>query len=86
MGEEWISLNEFMKRQHIGYEVALQMIHNGEIEAIKTEGGRYKIKVGGNTVSKELYEKEKERRIQAETTLELVKNLLNKGVSTNENY
>ena len=86
MGEEWISLNEFMKRQHIGYEVALQMIHNGEIEAIKTEGGRYKIKVGGNTVSKELYEKEKERRIQAETTLELVKNLLNKGVNTNENY
>lgn len=86
MKEEWISLNEFMKRQHIGYEVALQMIHNGEIEAIRTEGGRYKIKVGGNTVSKELYEKEKERRIQAETTLELVKNLLNKGVNTNENY
>ena len=86
MDEEWISLQEFMRRKKIGKDVALQMIHNGEIEAIKTEGGRYKIKVGGNTVSKELYEKVKERRIQAETTLELVKNLLNKGVNTNENY
>ena len=45
MPEKWISLNEFMKRQHLGYEVALQMINNGDIEAIKTEGGRYKIKV-----------------------------------------
>ncbi len=45
MPEEWISLNEFMKRQHLGYEVALQMINNGDIEAKKTKGGRYKIKV-----------------------------------------
>ena len=45
MPEEYISLNEYMKRHHLGYEVALQMIHNGDIEALKTEGGRYKIKV-----------------------------------------
>ena len=82
--EEWISLKEFMKRQHIGYEVALQMIHNGEIEAIKTEGGRYKIKVGSNTVSRELYESEKEKRIKAETTLDMLKNILDKGVGKNE--
>lgn len=74
--EEWISLNEFMRRNKVGYEVALQMIHNGEIECRKTPGGRYKIRVGGDTVSKEMYEQEKEKRIQAETKLELLKRIL----------
>ena len=86
MDEEWISLQEFMRRKKIGKDVAFQLLASGKYEYEKTEGGRYKIKIGGDTINKELYEKEKERRIQAETTLELVKNLLNKGVSTNENY
>ena len=37
-----------------------------------------KLRFGGNSVSKELYEKERERRIKAETTLELIKKLINK--------
>lgn len=74
--EEWISLNEFMKRYKVGYDVALQMIHEKEVECKKTSGGRYKIKVGGDTVSKELYEAEKEKRIKAETKLELLQNIL----------
>ena len=76
MPEEWISLNEFMKRCHIGYEVALQMIENKEVGCRKTDGGRYKIKVGGDTVSRSLYETEKEKRIEAETKLALLKNIL----------
>lgn len=72
MEERWISLNEFMKLYKVGYDVALQMINNKEVECRKTDGGRYKIKVGGNTVSKELYEKEHERRIQAETKLQSI--------------
>ena len=74
--EEWISLNEFMKRYRVGYEVALKMIHNNEVECKKTAGGRYKIKVGGDTVSRELYEKEKQKRIEAETTLNLLRQVL----------
>lgn len=74
--EEWISLNEFMQRYKIGHDVALQMIHNKEVECRKTPGGRYKIKIGGDTVSKEIYDKEKERRIQAETKIELLKKIL----------
>ena len=54
--EEWISLNEFMKRRKVGYEVALKMIANKEIESMRTPGGQYKIKVGGQTVSNEMYE------------------------------
>ncbi len=74
--EEWISLNEFMRRYKVGYDVALQMIHNGEVECKKTTGGRYKIKVGGDTVSRQLYEEEHRKRIEAETTLNLLQKIL----------
>ena len=76
MQEEWISLNEYMRRYHMGYEVITQMINNKEIESKKTPGGHYKIKIGGNTVSIETFEQEKERRIKAETTLKLLQNIL----------
>ena len=51
MEEEWISLNEFMRRKNIGHDVALQMIYNGDVEG-KKYGSRWKIKVGGDTVSR----------------------------------
>ena len=74
--EEWISLTEYMKRFHLGYKEVKKMIDNNELEYKQSEGGRFKIKVGGNTVSRELYETEKEKRIQAETKLELLKKVL----------
>lgn len=46
MEEKWISLNEFMRRNNIGYELAIQMINSGKLEYQKSEGGRYRIKVG----------------------------------------
>lgn len=76
MQEQWISLQEFMRKMKIGKEVAFQMLNNGDYEYKKTDGGRYKIKVGGDTVSKELYEKEMQRRIEAETKLNLLRNIL----------
>ena len=62
--EEWISLTEYMKRFHLGYKEVKKMIDNNELEYKQSEGGRFRIKVGGNTVSRELYESEKEKRIQ----------------------
>ena len=44
MDQEWISLNEFMRRNHIGYETALQLINSGKVEYQKL-GSQYKIKV-----------------------------------------
>ena len=84
--EEWVSLQEFMRRKKVGKEVAFQLLATGKYEYEKTEGGHYKIKLGGDTISKDIYEKEKERRIQAETKLELLKKILGEGVNTNENY
>lgn len=76
MAEEYLSLNQFEKRYKLGHEAVLKMIENGEVDYIKT-GTRYRIKVGdSNTVSRELYENEKAKRIKAETTLDLLKKVL----------
>lgn len=75
--EEWISLNEYMARYHTGYKEVKRMIENNEVEYKQTEGGHYKIKVGGNAVSIEIYEKERERRIKAETKLSLLQSIIN---------
>ena len=74
--EEWISLKKYMKRFHIGYKEVKKMIDNNELEYKQSDGGHFRIKIGGNTVSRELYESEKEKRIQAETKLELLKKVL----------
>ena len=46
MEEKWISLNEFMRRNNIGYDEALILLASGKIEYQKNESGRYRIKVG----------------------------------------
>lgn len=77
--ERWVSLNQFMKMRNIGYETALDMIAKNEVEYHKTENGkniRYKIKIGGDSVSRELFEEEQAKRIKAETTLNLLKKVL----------
>ena len=74
--EEWISLNEYMRRYKTGYEAVKNMIANKEVECRMTPGGYYKIKVGGDSVSREMYEKERCRRIKAETILQLLRDIL----------
>lgn len=46
MEEKWISLNEFMRRNNMGYEEAIRLLNSGKIEYQKSEGRRYRIKVG----------------------------------------
>ena len=38
MEEKWISLNEFMRRNNIGYDEALRLLNSGKIEYEKSEG------------------------------------------------
>ena len=76
---KYISAEEYAKRSGLSPKKVKDMCKAGRLDFYMTEGGYYKIKEDdNNSVSKELYEKEKERRIKAETTLELIKKLLNK--------
>lgn len=77
--EEWISLSKFMKKMRVGHDVALQMLYDGKFEYKLTEGNRYKIRVGGDTVPRSIYEEEKEKRIQAETRLKMAISILEGG-------
>ena len=46
MEEKWISLSEFRRRNNMGYDEAIRLINSGKLEYQKSEGGRYRIKVG----------------------------------------
>lgn len=74
--EEWISLQEFMRRKKIGQEVAYQMLKSGKYEYEMTKGGRYKIKVGGDTVPRTRYEELLQENAELKTKLESVKLLV----------
>ena len=66
--EEYISVNEYMRR--------LNLIATNQVEYQITETGRYRIKVGSNTVNIQMYEKAIERATIAETKLEMIKKIL----------
>ena len=50
--EEWISLNEFSKRYKMSHDQVKILISEGKVDYFLTEGGYYKIKVGGQQSSK----------------------------------
>ena len=77
--EQWLSLNQYEKKYNLGHNTVLQMIANHEVDYIRT-GTRYKIRDGNkNTVPREMYEKEQAARIEAETTLDLLRKVLERN-------
>lgn len=74
--EEWISQREYCKRYKVNPDTVKKMIYDGKLEAIKTEGGHIKIKLGGDTVSREQYEKIYGEYIKLKTILENVQSLV----------
>lgn len=74
--EEWISLNEYARRFKMHPVQVKKFISEGKIEYFRTEGGYYKIKVGGDTVSNDLYEKVVRENAELKTTIKNLKNIL----------
>lgn len=57
MEQEWISLNEFKRRNKMGHEAAIRLIKSGKLEYEKSETGQYKIKVSKSEKVDEYMEK-----------------------------
>ena len=76
MQEKYISMNAYMKKYGLGYKTVKNMIENKELEAKKTEGGQYKIKISNDMVSKSVFEEEHKKRIEAETTIGILQKIL----------
>lgn len=74
--EEYISVNEYMRRFKIGHKNVLNLIATNQVEYQITETGRYRIKVGSNVVTIEMYEKVIKRATIAETKLKMIENIL----------
>jgi len=74
--EEWISLHEFMRRNKVGQEVAIHMLKSGKYEYEMTAGGRYKIRVGGDTVPRAKYEELQRKNTELETKINMMMQIL----------
>ena len=61
----------------MGYEAVLKLIHKGKIDAQRV-GSRYKIRVGGDTVSRDQYEKVLERANKAEAIVDALRAVLDR--------
>lgn len=70
MEKEWISLNEFKRRYHVGYETVLKLINTGKIESQKINK-QYKIKVSKNENTAKDLENLIRRNEELETALKI---------------
>lgn len=78
---KWISASEYSRQTGLGIEIVKQFILAGKIEGEQTKDGFWKIKVYNNDcVSKEVFDKEHQKRIEAETTLKTLQNILKEVV------
>lgn len=76
MEQEWVSLSEYMRRNHIGYETALKLIHNGKVEYQKI-GGQYKIKVSKDKEVNATIEKLIRENEELKTYIKTIQNVAN---------
>lgn len=76
MEQEWISLNEFMRRNHIGYDTALKLVNSGKVEYQKV-GLQYKIKVSKNEKVDETMEKLIRENEELKTYIKTIQNMAN---------
>ena len=76
MEQEWISLNEFMRRNRIGYNTALKLMNSGKVEYQKLEG-QYKIKVSKNEQVNEEIKKLIRENEELKTYIRTMQNIAN---------
>lgn len=77
VNHKWISAKAYSEATGLGVEKVKQFIRAGKLEGEQTKDGYYKVKIYDNdAVSREVYQKEVERRIEAEAKLELMKKVL----------
>lgn len=75
MEQEWISLNEFMRRNHIGYDTAIKLINSGKVEYEKLEG-QYKIRVSKDIKVNESMEKLIRENEELKAYIKTVQNIM----------
>lgn len=73
---KYVSAEEYSRQSGIGVEEIKRLCRTNQLKHFRTEGGYYKIATDSDSVPKELFEEEKKKRIEAETTLQLLQKIL----------
>lgn len=76
MEQEWVSLNEYMRRNHIGYETALKLMSSEKVEYQKI-GVQYKIKISKDKEVNTTIEKLIRENEELKTYIKTIQNLAN---------
>ena len=76
MEQEWISLNEFMRRNKMGYSAAKKLMHEGKVEYQKI-GNQYKIKVSRDEKVNESIEKLIRENEELKSYIRTIQNISN---------
>ena len=81
INHKWMSATEYARQTGLGVEKVKQFIRDKKIEGEQTEDGYWKVKVyNDECVSKEVFDEEHHKRIEAETTLKNIQNILKEVV------
>ena len=75
MEKEWVSLNQFMKMNNIGYETAMRLISGGKVEYQKL-GKQYKIKISKNENVNKQYEELLKENTELKAYIKTIQNVL----------
>ena len=73
---KYVSAEEYSRQSGIGVEEVKRLCKTNQLKHFMTEGGYYKIAIDNDSISKEQFEEEKRKRIEAETTLQLLEKIL----------
>lgn len=73
---KYVSAEEYSRQSGIGVEEIKRLCRTNQLKHFRTEGGYYKIATDSDSIPKELFEEEKKKRIEAETTLQLLQKIL----------
>ena len=76
MEQEWVSLNEYMRRNHIGYETALKLMSSEKVEYQKI-GVQYKIKISKDKEVNATIEKLIRENEELKTYIKTIQNVAN---------
>lgn len=73
---KYVSAEEYSRQSGIGVEEVKRLCKTNQLKHFMTEGGYYKIAVDDDSVPIKQFEEEKRKRIEAETTLQLLEKIL----------
>lgn len=77
INHKWVSATKYAQQTGLGVEKVKQFIRDKKIEGEQTEDGYWKVKVyNDDCVSKEVFEEEHQKRLEAETTLKNIQNMI----------